>query len=150
MKELDVKLKIIGDGPNYKKLNEYIQNEGLVEKVEIIKKVKNSDLNEYYNESNIYAQPLENLDGIPIPVLEAMACGLPIVMSKHSDKYSEIIDNAVVFVKNDVQSFQDAFIKILSDENLQSDLATKSLDIIKRISGEKMEEEEIGIYKKFF
>ena len=80
IKKMDAKLLIIGNGPNFYKFTNFIKSEGIRDKVEIIKSVPNHKLAEYYTSSDIYAQPMENLGGIPIPVLEAMACGLPIVM----------------------------------------------------------------------
>ena len=85
IKDLNVKLIIIGNGPNYSKIMEYIEVNNMSEKVQIINSIPNHELGGYYTSCHIYAQPLEQLDGIPIPVLEAMACGLPIVMSEHSD-----------------------------------------------------------------
>ncbi|MGI0077224.1 MAG: glycosyltransferase, partial [Nitrosopumilaceae archaeon] len=82
IKNMDVKLLLIGDGPNFDILNEFIQKNHIANKVEIIKSVPNNELGRYYTSCEIYAQVLENLEGIPIPVLEAMACGLPVVMSK--------------------------------------------------------------------
>lgn len=148
IKDMDVKLLIIGDGPNLQKLTDFIKNEGISEKVEIIKSVANEDLAEYYTSADIYAQPMENLGGIPIPVLEAMACGLPIVMSKHTDDYSEIIDDSIYFVDNKANNFRMAFEKILTNDVLKSELRAKSLNIINKISGEKMENAELQVYKK--
>ncbi len=150
VKDLDMKLLIIGDGPNLQKLTNFIENEGISSKVEIIKSVANEDLASYYISADIYAQPMENLDGIPIPVLEAMACGLPIVMSKHKDDYSEIIDDTVYFVDNKSDSFKIAFEKILTDSELKNNLREKSLETIKKISGKKMENAELQVYKKLF
>ncbi len=102
MKDLDARLLIIGDGPNFESLRKLINKLNLTQKIELIKRVPNEELPQYYVSCDVYAQPMENLGGIPIPVFEAMACGLPIVMSEHSSDYSEIIDEAVLFVKNKI------------------------------------------------
>jgi glycosyltransferase involved in cell wall biosynthesis len=148
MKELDAKLLIIGDGPNFESLNNLIQSLDLADKVELIKRIPNEQLPQYYASCDLYVQPMENLDGIPIPVLEAMACGLPVVMSKHSNDYSEIIDEAVMFTENNPVSFFNAFKKILSQPEFKEELKQKSLKVISEIGGEKMEERELTLYKK--
>jgi len=147
MKDLDAKLLIIGDGPNFKSLSSMIKKLDLTNKIELIKRVPNEELPEYYASCDLYAQPMENLGGIPIPVLEAMACGLPIVMSRHSSDYSEIIDEAVVFVENNHRSFSNAFKQILTNPEYKEKLKTKSLSVINKISGIKMEEKELTLYK---
>lgn len=150
IKDLDVKLIIIGDGPNYDSILNLAKSLRISDKIEIIKQIPNEKLNEYYTLAKIYAQPLINLEGVPIPVFEAMASGLPIVMSKHSKNYSEIIDDTVFFVENDGKEFKIAFKEILANNNLSKDLKTKSLNTIKKISGEKMEDAEVEVYKKLF
>ncbi len=147
MKDLDAKLLIIGDGPNFKSLSSMIKKLDLTNKIEMIKRVPNEELPEYYASCDLYAQPMENLGGIPIPVLEAMACGLPIVMSRHSSDYSEIIDEAVVFVENNHRNFSNAFKQILTNPEYKEKLKTKSLSVINKISGTKMEEKELTLYK---
>ena len=148
MKNLDAKLIIIGDGPNFESLNKMVQSLNLADKVEIIKRVPNDELPKYYASSDLYVQPMENLGGIPIPVLEAMACGLPVVMSKHSNDYSEIIDEAVMFTENNPKSFFNAFKKILANPEFKEKLKQKSLSVISEIGGEKMEEKELSLYRK--
>ena len=147
MKDLDAKLLIVGDGPNFKSLSSMIKKLDLTNKIEMIKRVPNEELPEYYASCDLYAQPMENLGGIPIPVLEAMACGLPIVMSRHSSDYSEIIDEAVVFVENNHRNFSNAFKQILTNPEYKEKLKTKSLSVINKISGTKMEEKELTLYK---
>lgn len=148
VQNLDVKLIIIGNGPDYEKYNELIQSLNISEKVKMIKQVPNAELANYYASSDIFALEMENLGGIPIPFLEAMASGLPVVTTKHSDTCSEITDNAIVFVENTPESFGFEFQKILSNVEYRKDLQKKSLDIIKKIDGKKMEEKELAVYKK--
>ena len=148
MKELDAKLLLIGDGPNFESLNKMIHTLDIEDRVEMIKRVPNDELPQYYASCDVYVQPMENLGGIPIPVLEAMASGLPVVMSRHSSDYSEIIDDVVVFVENNSESFFNAFNKILSDPKYKEELKKKSLNVITKISGEKMDEEELSLYRK--
>ena len=148
VKDLDVELLIIGDGPQFDEINQLIHSLNIGNKVKIIRKIPNEELASYYVSSDIFALPMDELDGIPIPFLEAMACGLPVVTTKHSDSYSEITDNAVVFVENKPKEFRNAFKEILSKPDYKKKLVTKSLEISKLISGELMETKELELYKK--
>lgn len=147
IKNLDVNLVIIGNGPNYRNLINLIKLLNIEKKVNIIKKILNKKLGGYYVSCDIYAQPMVNLGGIPIPVLEAMSCGLPVVMSKHETDYSEIVDDAIVFVDNNSKSFETAFTKILFDSEYKDSLKRKSLNVINDIRENKMEEKELNLYK---
>src|SRR6185312_14830136 len=147
IKDLDANLLLIGDGPNYESLLELAKSIGVSDRVQIIKRVAHEKLNGHYAACDIYAQPMKFLDGIPMPVLEAMASGLPVVMSRHDSSYSEIIDDAVVFVENDGKKFSDAFKKILSNSGYKEGLRRKSLETIKKISGEIMEQREYELYQ---
>ena len=147
IKELDAELLLIGDGPNYETLLQLIKSIGVSDKVRIIKRVPHEKLSSYYAASEIYGQPMKFLDGIPMPVLEAMASGLPVVMSKHDSSYSEIIDDAVIFVENKGKSFAEAFKKILSNPQYKEELKKKSLETVSKISGDLMEQKEFELYK---
>lgn len=147
IKDLDANLLLIGDGPNYESLLELAKSIGVSDRVQIIKRVAHEKLNGHYAACDIYAQPMKFLDGIPMPVLEAMASGLPVVMSRHDSSYSEIIDDAVVFVENDGKKFSDAFKRILSNSEYKEGLRRKSLETIKKISGEIMEQREYELYQ---
>lgn len=148
IKNLDVTLVIIGDGPNFESLNFLAKSLKIENKVKFIKSIPNNELPGYYSSSIIYAQPLENLDGIPIPVIEAMACKLPIVISKHSPDYSEIIDDCAILVENTSDGFKKAFEKILNNKEILYDMQQKSFQVAQKINGEIMEQKELEIYKR--
>lgn len=148
IKDLEVILVIIGDGPDFDSLNTLTKSLKIQNKVKFIRNVPNNDLPGYYSSCDIFALPLEISYGIPIPVLEAMSCGLPIVISKHSENYSEIIDNSVLFVDNNPESFKTAFQKILSDQEFADKLLRKSLSFVREINGDIMEKKELELYKQ--
>ena len=137
-----------GDGPQFDEINQLIHSLDLEKRVKIIKNISNEELAPYYQAADIFALPMQDLDGIPIPFLEAMACGLPVVTTKHSDSYSEITDKAVVFVENKSIEFHNAFKEILSNPDYKKQLVTKSLEVAKLINGDIMEEKELALYKK--
>ena len=145
VKDLDVKLLLIGDGPNYEEITSLVKLLKISDKVEMIKSVPNKELNAYYASARIFAQPLVNLDGVGKPTLEAMASGLPVVMSRQKD-YSEIIDEAVVYVENDPNNFKAAFEEILADRNHEESLRKKSLNVANQINDKKMEQKTRDLY----
>ena len=148
IKKLDAELLIVGDGPQLEEINQLINSLNVGEKVKIIKKIPNEELAKYYVSADVFALPMENLDGIPIPFLESMACGLPVVTTKHSDSFSEITDDAVVFVENQSEKFYEAIKNIISKPDYRKKLVAKSLDVAKLIGGDIMEEKELELYKK--
>ena len=148
VRDLDIELLIIGDGPQFNEMNHLIHSLDLAKKVRIIKRIPNEELAQYYLAADIFALPKEDLDGIAMPFLEAMACGLPVVTTKHSDSYSEITDKAAVFVENIPGEFHKAFKEILSNPDYKKQLVTKSLEVAKLINGDVMEEKELQLYKR--
>lgn len=51
-------------------------------------------------------------------------------------------------MENNADSFKEKISEILSSSSLRKNLENKSLETIKKISGEKMEKDELELYKK--
>jgi glycosyltransferase involved in cell wall biosynthesis len=86
-----------------------------------------SDLVEYYRASSVYVAPTlyENL---PIRVLEAMACGVPVVASKVC-AIPEVIDdgvNGILIQPGRVDELADAICRLLDDPNLRKKMGDKA------------------------
>ena len=76
----NVKLALIGDGPLYGTLNDFVVNNNLSTKVNFIGAVPHKDLNLWYNAADVFC--LSSLwEGCPNVVIEALACGTPVVSS---------------------------------------------------------------------
>lgn len=77
-KDKDVVLKIIGDGVEKEKLEMLSKTLEVEEKIQFLGWVRREDLSEEYNSANMFVT-LSEMETFGIVILEAMACGLPIL-----------------------------------------------------------------------
>lgn len=149
MKQIDANLLIIGDGELYEKLKKIILEEKLDKKIMIKKSVPNQEIQNYYKSAVLFALAYDtNLEGLPIPVMEAMACGLPIIIPFPKQGYSDGLEDTVLFSKPNPTSFAQKINKILKNKNLIKDLSKKSLNKSKEFDETIIEKKEAEIYRK--
>jgi glycosyltransferase involved in cell wall biosynthesis len=79
-------LEIVGEGPEERRLNELIRSRGLESRVRLCGPRTHEDLPEAYRRAHVLVAPSiidqsGDRDGLPNVVLEAMACGRPVVAS---------------------------------------------------------------------
>jgi len=148
VKDLDVILLLIGDGPDYEKLVNLVQELGIKQKVRFEKSVPNKDINSYYTSAKIFALPIK-YGGFAIPALEAAASGIPVILPKQEfDSPLEIINKFALLVDNNPDSFRNGIRKVLSDETFRNQMIKNGLKTVKDISGDLMEEKEKELYLK--
>lgn len=108
--------------------------------------VTTSDLVGVYNLAKVYLQP-SLAEGFGLPVLEAMACGCPVVASNLSS-LREIIGNAAIKLNPyNIEEIADNIARILSNDLFQRELIEKGLNRAKLFSWEKSAKETLQIYK---
>ena len=100
-------------------------------KVSVLSNVANDDLIKFYNTAHSLVFP-SLYEGFGLPVLEAMACGCPVISSNQSS-LPEVCGNAALYVDPySVESMTEALERIISDGELHKRLHDESL----RRSGE--------------
>tara|TARA_B110001454_G_scaffold116532_1_gene108971 strand:- start:3581 stop:4711 length:1131 start_codon:yes stop_codon:yes gene_type:complete len=148
IKDLDVILLLIGDGPQYSDLKNLVEKLNLKHKVRFERVISNDEINGYYTSADIFAQPT-NYGGFSIPVLEAAASGIPVILPKQNFKSQpEIVEKFAMLVDNTAESFQFAIKEILSNELLKSKMQKEGIETTKKIRGDLMEEKEKELYLK--
>ncbi|HSD05588.1 MAG TPA: glycosyltransferase [Nitrosopumilaceae archaeon] len=148
IKDLDIVLLLVGDGSQFNELIELTKKLGIQDKVKFERAIPHKDIHRYYAAADLFALPIK-YGGFAIPVLEAAASGLPVILPKQEfDPNPELIKDFAMLVNNDPQSFRDAISKILSDNQLREKLIRIGLDTVKKISSEVMEEKEKELYMK--
>lgn len=91
-------------------LNEFPENylQQYQEKVRFVPSVPHASLNNYYSSANVLVLPTL-VEGMPLVVLEAMACGIPIITTPNSG-IGDIITNGVegfIIPVRDVEALQE-------------------------------------------
>ena len=82
------------------------------------------------------------------PVLEAMACGVPVVCSDVSSLL-EITDDAAQLVNPyDIEGIKNAILKVLDDDRLRDEMKRKGLEQAKKFHWKKTAEETIEVFEK--
>lgn len=147
MQNINANLLIIGDGILYKKLDELINKLKLQDKIIIKKSINNNQIQNYYKSAKIFALAYDTkLEGIPIPVMEAMAASLPIIIPFSDNNLEGELEKSVIYSENTPESFSKNINNLLQDEEKQRKMAEKSLDKAKEFDSNILENREAEIY----
>lgn len=124
---LDVTLAIAGgrgwmDSPIF----DTVVRLGLEPYVRFLGYVDDADLPALYTHAAVFTMP-SLYEGFGLPVLEAMACGTPVVTSTVSSLPEAAGDAALLVDPTDVEAIADALRRILTDQALAQSLRAKGL-----------------------
>ena len=149
MKNLDAYCVIIGNGDRYNELQNLIKKLDLENKIAIEKFVPNESIQNYYKSAEVFALAYDpDLEGVPIPVIEAMATGLPIVIPFPNTEYSDNLENTVVFSERNAEAFSKNIEKILKNSDVAKELSEKSINKSKEFDSSIIEKREAEIYEE--
>lgn len=114
----DAELTIIGKGAERETLEELCQDLDLEKHITFVGPVPNKEIKKFMINSKILVLPSRS-EGFPVTILEAMACGLPIVATRVGG-VPDIIDdgiNGYLVEKNNPNDLAIGIMKCLKEEN---------------------------------
>jgi glycosyltransferase involved in cell wall biosynthesis len=115
----DYKLKIIASSGPYKDyLTNLVSEQGISHRVTFLSDLSDAELVDLYQQAKALVYP-SLMEGFGIPPLEAMACGIPVIVS-NIDVFREIYEDVPIFVEpGNSESWSNAFNQLRDSAHLE-------------------------------
>lgn len=117
--EVNAHLRIVGEGPLSGTLKQQVYELGIEDQVTFAGRVPNDELPEVYARSSVFALP-SSREGLPRTLLEALACGTPIVTFDLPQLESLIDGVGISVLEEDVSGLAEALEQLLSNSGLRT------------------------------
>ncbi len=112
----DVRLTVVGDGPDRGKFEQQIIGAGLTSNIKLVGMTSNVE--NYYNNASIFLHT-SRYEGFGVVLIEAMAFGVPVI-AFHNNGPDEIIENGkngILIERFNIDKYAKSVISLLENEN---------------------------------
>ena len=118
----------------------------LAEQIKFFENLEKKDLRSLYNTAEMLIFP-SLWEGFGLPVLEAMACGCPVVCSKTSS-LPEVGGGAPIYIDpNFAEEIKNAIKQVIEDQNLRKEMISRGVAQAGKFNWNNTAKEVIKIYK---
>lgn len=101
----------------------------------------------FYKNADVFVYP-SSVESFGLPVLEAMACGTPVVASNRMSVPEIAGDAAVIVDPDNIEEMAEAIYRVITDENLREKLIRKGYERVREFSWEKTARETIKVFEE--
>jgi len=129
----DLKLTVVGDGPDRDFLEALTKNSNLIDNVSFVGYQSQSAVRQYLRETDIFVLP-SFAEGIPVVLMEAMATGVPVVTSNIAG-ISELVEsgkNGYLVPPGEVRALTATLESLIPNADLRNKLGQNGRDKIKK------------------
>ncbi len=141
------RLVLAGDVQKSKHLHPLIKKLELANYIEFTGIVSDERLARLYQGAAVFVFPTL-YEGFGLPVLEAMACGCPVITSNTSSLPEVVGDAGILVDPLDVQAISAAIERVLTDPGLSERLRNAAVQRAKQFSWERTARETVELYRK--
>ncbi len=145
------RLLLVGDGGERQNLQNLVKKLDLTKYVDFIGKVGNEKVLEYMATSDVLVLPSLS-EGFPVTMLEAMACGLPIVATKIGG-IPEIVkngENGFLVEPQNTREISEKILAFLENDELRGRISQNNVRDVKKYSWKAVVEELEKVYLEAF
>lgn len=148
IEHIEWKVAFAGDGPLLQDAQNYVESVGLGDRVSFLG--NRQDIPELLHRSHLFAL-LSDWEGLPLSILEAMRCGLPIIASDVGGVKEAVIQsgNGYLIPKSDYKELQNRLIELLTNPSLRLKMGERSRQFYEEnFTFEKMYKETLTYYER--
>jgi len=137
-------LHIVGDGP----LRRYVENDALLQSnMHLHGAISPQHMPTMYRQADLFVLPAKN-EGMPVAALEAMACGLPVIMTDVGGSDELIDGNGFVVPKGNPTALREAIGQYIRNPALLIKHGKRSREIAETMSWKTVAEQYLELYEK--
>ena len=116
----NILLCVCGSGEEEERFGELVRRRNLTETIKVVGEVPPECMSRWVKASDLFVLATHT-EGMPNVVMEAMACGLPVVATQVGGLPEAVADceGAILVPARDVEKFKDAVLRVAQDEGLR-------------------------------
>jgi glycosyltransferase involved in cell wall biosynthesis len=116
----DVFFILVGIGPLSEKLKASVKEAGLESRIRVLG--WRNDVPDLMQSADLFVLPSYFMEGLPVSILEAMACGKPVVSTHHKGCEDAVVDQETGFLipVKQIQPLVDRIVQMLDDAALRT------------------------------
>jgi len=145
----DVHVAIVGDGPQREALEALAKELGLASRVTFAG--NQADVAPWLQSFDLFCLPSYANEGVPQALMQAMACGLPVVTTPVGS-IEEIVtdgDTGVLVPPEDADRLRDAIARLLDDAPLRQRLGVRAAQLAReRFGDERMVDRMLAVFRQ--
>lgn len=144
-----IRMIIAGEGNELESLRQLVQGLGIEDKVVFLGAVPHDKVLEHYQKANVFVLPSLN-EGMSNTMLEALACGLPIVATDTGGTKEMVRDgqNGLIVKMKDSHDLVEKIEKIMLDQQLEKKMGATSRLMAEQLSWGKVAGQYVDLYEK--
>lgn len=140
-------LVLAGDMRRRIDVHKRVDQLGMAAQTRFVGVVDDVQLVTLYQRATVFVFP-SRYEGFGLPVLEAMACGCPVISSDASSLPEVVGDAALLVNPSDINGFLEQLTRVLTDQKLRQALREKGLARAALFSWERTARETVRVYQK--
>jgi glycosyltransferase involved in cell wall biosynthesis len=142
----NAELIIGGGGKEQRNLFEYAKKNE-IKNIKFLGYVPDKDLPDFYRNLDLFVYPSFH-EGFGLPILEAMACGCPVICSNR-ESLPEVVGNAGILIDpKDVGEISKEITRVMKDENLRKRMSQEGIKQANKFNWGIFSKEMLAAYKE--
>jgi glycosyltransferase involved in cell wall biosynthesis len=119
----------------------------VADRIHLLGYVPDKELPGLYAGAKVVAFP-SLYEGFGIPLLEAMACGIPVVAANDSSLPEVVGDAGLLLEPTDQKQWEDALAELIANDRLRRELRDKGIDRAATFTWERTARETFSVYQQ--